>query len=194
MSKNSKIVIGIALGVLIVCCLGAGIAITILPRMLENFAQDAVIENPDQAADVASSMLDYELPPQFTEAAGMSFFGIKTVFIATEDDESMIMLMQFPAEMAGNEEQMQQQMEDAFSQQAGSENYDLAFTGSEDVTINDAPATLISYEGTDSSGNSVRQIIGFFETKDGNAGMMMLVGPASDWEGAGFETFLDSLK
>ncbi len=194
MSKNTKIVVGIVVGVLVVCCLGAGIVVTILPRVAKNFADEAVIENPTQAAEVASSMLDYELPPSFTEAGGMNFFGIKTVFIESKTEDSAIMLMQFPAEMAGNENQMQQQLEDAFSQQRGSQNLELSYVGSESVTINDAPATLAIYEGTDDLGRNIRQIIGVFETKDGNTGMLMLFGFTADWEKIGMETFLNSLK
>jgi hypothetical protein len=194
MSKNTKIVVGIMVGVLIVCCLVAGIAAVVLPRMVANVAESAVVEDPEQAAAVASSILDYELPSGFTEAGGMNILGVKTVFFGSQNDQAAIMMMQFPAEMAGNEAQMQQQMEDAFAQQQGSGDFNLNYISTETVTINDAPATLTMYEGTDESGNTVRQVIGFFETKDGNAGMLMLFGAASAWEEAGFERFLESMQ
>jgi len=194
MSKNTKIVVGIIVGVLIVCCVGAGIAAVVLPRMAVNMVEGAVVEDPEQAAAVASSMLDYELPSGFTEAGGMNFLGIKTVFFGSQNDEAAIMMMQFPAEMAGNEAQMRQQMEEAFSQQQGSGDFHLSYISTESITINDAPAALTMYEGTDEAGNTVRQVIGFFETKDGNAGMLMLFGAASSWEEAGFERFLESIR
>jgi hypothetical protein len=91
-------------------------------------------------------------------------------FIAGPDENSMIMLAEFPASLAGDEAQMQQQMRDAFANQTGTQNMELEFVSSEDVTINDAAATLATYEGTDSQGNNVRQILGVFEAKSGEPG------------------------
>ena len=104
------------------------------------------------------------------------------------------MLMQFPETMAGNEEDMRQQMEDAFANQQGSQNYEVAFISSETKTINGEPATLSFYEGVDDAGNEIRQVIGIFETKDGNTGMMMIVAQKNNWEAAGLERFLESLR
>lgn len=193
MSRSTKIVIGIAVAVVVVCCMGVALTAVLLPRMAASFAEQAVIENPAVAAEVASSMLDYELPAGFTAEGGVSFLGFKTVFIASEKEGSVIMLMQFPSGMAGDEAQMRQQMEDAFSQRSDSQASDLTFIGSEALTINDAPAAFTIYEGKDESGNQIRQVIGVFETKDGNTGMMMLMGTVEDGR-AGFEPFWESLK
>lgn len=195
MSKNTKIVIGIIVGILLICCIGAGIAATILPRMAGNFAEEMFIEDPEQAAEIASSMLDYTLPAGFEEEFGMSFFGIKTVFISsTTDFTTMIMLMQFPETMAQDEEQMRQQFEQAFANQRNTQNYEVEFVSSETKTINGEPATLSFYDGVDQNGNDIRQAIGVFETKDGGIGMMMVVAESDNWEESGMERFLDSLR
>jgi hypothetical protein len=195
MSKNTKIVVGIIVGILLICCIGAAIAATILPRMASDFAEGAIIENPAQAAEIASSMVDYTLPPGFVEEGGMSILGIKTVFISSSAETgSAIVLMQFPAGMEGNEASMQQQMEDAFANQSGSQNYSVDYVSTETKTINGQPANLAFYEGTDDSGGEIRQVIGVFETKDGNTGMLMVIAPKNGWEQAGLERFLDSLR
>ena len=192
MSRNTKIVVGIIGGILGVCCLIAIVAALVLPRMFQNFAEG--IEDPAEAAEVAESIVDYDLPSGFEEQGAMNFLGFRMAFISGRDDQTMIMLAEFPASLAGDEEQMQQQMRDAFANRTGSQNVSLEFVGSEDVTINGSETTLGTYEGTDGQGNNVRQIIGVFETKSGSPGMLMIFGNQDNWNEGGISRFLDSLE
>ena len=192
MSRNTKIVIGIIGGILGVCCLIAIVAALVLPRMFQNFA--AGIDDPAEAAEVAASIVDYELPSGFEEQGAMNFLGFRMAFISGRDEESMIMLAEFPASLAGDEAQMQQQMRDAFANQTGRQNVSLEYVGSEDVTINGSETTLGTYEGTDGQGNNVRQVIGVFETKSGSPGMLMIFGNQDNWDEGGISRFLDSLE
>lgn len=192
MSRNTKIVVGIIAGILGLCCIIAIVAALVLPRMASRFVES--VDDPAAAADVAGSIVDYELPSGYEEQGAMNFLGFRMAFISGRDDQSMIMLAEFPATLAGDEDQMQQQMRDAFANQTGSQNVSLEYVGSEDVTINGAAATLGTYEGTDDQGNSVRQIIGVFETKSGSPGMLMIFGNKNNWDEGGISRFLDSLK
>lgn len=193
MSRNTKIVIGIIGGILGVCCLIAIVAALVLPRMFQNFAED--IENPAEAAEVAESIVEYDLPSGYTEQGAMNFLGFRMAFITGSSDDSMIMLAEFPATLAGDEEQMQQQMRDAFANRTGTgQNVSLEYVGSEDVTINGAEATLGTYEGTDGQGNNVRQIVGVFEAKSGSPGMLMIFGDQDNWDENGISRFIDSLE
>ena len=192
MSRNTKIVVGIIGGILGVCCLIAIVAALVLPRMFQNFAEG--IDDPAEAAEVAESIVDYDLPSGFEEQGAMNFLGFRMAFISGRDDQTMIMLAEFPASLAGDEEQMQQQMRDAFANRTGSQNVSLEFVGSEDVTINGSETTLGTYEGTDGQGNNVRQIIGVFETKSGSPGMLMIFGNQDNWNEGGISRFLDSLE
>lgn len=192
MSKNTKIAVGIAAVILLICCAGVAIAAAILPARIEQIAEGAIVENP---SEVAESMLTYNLPAGFAEEGGMDILGMKTVMITSNDTAgSMIMLMQFPNSLTGDEASMQQQMEDSFSTQSRSQNVDFELVSSESKTINDTPATLSFYEGTTETGEKIRQVIGIFETKDGNTGMLMIVSPIDGWEETGLEQFLESLR
>ena len=143
---------------------------------------------------MAESIVDYDLPSGFEEQGAMNFLGFRMAFISGRDDQTMIMLAEFPASLAGDEEQMQQQMRDAFANRTGSQNVSLEYVGSEDVTINGSETTLGTYEGTDGQGNNVRQIIGVFETKSGSPGMLMIFGNQDNWNEGGISRFLDSLE
>lgn len=192
MSRNTKIVVGIIGGILGVCCLIAIVVALVLPRMFENFAEG--IDNPAEAAEVAKSIVDYELPSDYNEQGAMNFLGFRMAFITGPSEQTMIMLAEFPASLAGDEEQMQQQMQDAFTNRTGAQNVSLEFVGSEEVTINGAAATLGTYEGTDDQGNRVRQILGVFEAKSGSPGMLMIFGDLDNWDEGGISRFLDSLE
>lgn len=192
MSRNTKIVVGIIAGILGICCLIAIVAALVLPRMFENFAEGA--NDPAAAAEVAETIVDYDLPSGYEEQGAMNLFGFRMAFISGQDENSMIMLAEFPAALAGDEEQMQQQMQDAFVNQTGSQNVSLEFVGSEDVTINGTDATLATYEGSDDQGNRLRQIIGVFQTKNGNPGMLMIFGSQTNWDEGGISRFLNSLE
>jgi hypothetical protein len=192
MSRNTKIVIGIIGGILGVCCLIAIVTALVLPRMFENFAES--VDDPAAAAEVAASIVDYELPSGYEEEGAMNFLGFRMAFIAGPSEQSMIMLAEFPAALAGDEDQMQQQMRDAFANQTGTQNVSLEFVGSEDVTINGVETTLGTYEGTDGQGNNVRQILGVFETKSGSPGMLMIFGDQNNWDEGGISRFIDSLE
>ncbi|GJM42498.1 MAG: hypothetical protein DHS20C20_27800 [Ardenticatenaceae bacterium] len=192
MSRNTKIVVGIIAGILGVCCIIAIVAVLVLPRMASRFFESA--DDPAAAAEVASSIVDYDLPSGYEEQGAMNFLGFRMAFISGQDDQAVIMLAEFPAALAGDEEQMQQQMRDAFANQGGSQNVSLEFVSSETVTINGADAALGTYEGTDDQGNSMRQILGVFETKSGSPGMLMIIGNQNNWDEGGISRFLDSLR
>ncbi len=195
MSRNMKIVLGI-IGSIIICCgLAVIVSIVFLPRMASNFAEESFIEDPAEAAKVGQQIVDYELPTGYTEEGGMSFFGIDMVFAVSADaNEGVIMLMSFPDALAGNEAEMQSQMEQTFRRQSGRQNIHLIYKGEEDITINGETATLSVYEGTDEQGVDVRQITGIFQTKSEAPGMLMILAPLDSWEDQGFDDFLASME
>ncbi|MCP4419293.1 MAG: hypothetical protein GY805_21985 [Chloroflexi bacterium] len=192
MSRNTKIVVGIIAGIVGLCCLIVIVGFLVLPRMFSNFADS--VDDPAAAADVAESIVDYKLPSGYEEEGAMNFLGFRMAFISGRSESSMIMLAEFPAALAGDEEQMQEQMRDAFANQSGTQSSNLEYVDSDELTINGADATIATYEGTDDRGNSMRQLIGVFETKSGNPGMLMVFGSLDSWDGDGIGSFLDSLE
>jgi hypothetical protein len=124
----------------------------------------------------------------------MNLLVMQMALITGPNEDTVIMLAEFSDFFTGNEEDMQQQMQDAFANQTGSQNANLEFVSSEETTINDAAATLATYEGTDAQGNEVRQVIGVFESKDGSPAMLMIFGGLNDWDESGISSFIDSLE
>lgn len=195
MSRTTKIVIGIVGGLLLLCCLGIGLAALLLPRAVQNFAENSLTDDPEQVAEVGQSILDYELPPGMQEEGAMGFAGIKMVFItAGQRNNAMVMLMQFPAIMQANEEEMRRQLEDAMTQQSGQQQFNMEVVSEDEVVINDQNTVLTTLEGTDENGNSIRQITGVFESKAGDPAMLMAISPIAAWEEANIDEFIESLR
>lgn len=192
MSRNTKIVVGIIVGLLAFCCIAAVVAFAAVSYFGSQVAED--ISDPDSAAEVASSIVDYQLPAGFTEEGSMSFLGMKTAFFSTDNNNTLIMLMEFPASLAGNQEEMQRQMEQAFTQQSGQQSLNMTQVSTEEVTINDQAVILSVQEGTDANNSQIRQIVGAFEGKSGNTAMLMIVGPMDGWDEDGIDSFIDSLE
>jgi len=195
MSRNMKIVLGIIGGIVICCTFSVIAAVVLLPRLASTIAEESFIEDAEQAAEVGKGIVDYNLPNGYAEEGGMSILGIDMVFAASADaNEGVIMLMSFPESLAGNEAEMQSQMEQTFRRQSGRQNIHLIYKGEEEVTINGEAATLSVYEGTDERGVDVRQITGIFQTKSEAPGMLMILAPLDSWEDAGFDDFLASME
>ena len=107
----------------------------------------------------------------------------------------VFMLMRFPEALIGDEVEMRQQMQDIFAQQSGTTTGgEFESVGTETVVINDRETVFTVFEGTDESGQTVRQVIGPIETQDGGVGMLMAFGPAEEWDQETFRAFVRSFR
>ncbi len=192
MSQTTKIVLGVVGVLLLLCC---GITIVggfIFARSASQFAES--VDDPVSARETASEIVDYTLPSGFQEEGTMSIIGIDMVFIPNTSSSSIIMLMSFPQMFAGNEEQMQTQMEESISENFGGEDISFTFVGSRDIVINDDNVTVNIFEGTDNSGVSFRQAMAVFESDSGKPSMFMVMAPQSQWDSSDLDGFIDSLN
>ena len=195
MSRNTKIVL-IVLGVLLAtCCIFTVAFMVIIPMFVTRVASDSVVEG-DAAADVGQEIVDYELPSGYKEEGGVQILGMRMVFIVPEGGSGQMMaLMQFPSGIPINDEDMRQQMQDAIGQQAGRRgNVAFAVVATEQAVINGKPAVLTTLEGTDENGQTMRQIFGIFEAKNGSGAMVMVMGDEAGWDETAVNQFLASIR
>ncbi|MEM7335508.1 MAG: hypothetical protein AAF490_25740 [Chloroflexota bacterium] len=192
MSQTTKIVLGVVAVLLVLCC---GITIVggfIFQRTVTSAAEG--FDDPAVAQETAAEIVDYTLPAGFQEEGTMSIIGIDMVFISNNSADSLIMLMSFPQLFAGNEEQMQQQMEDSINENFGDENINFSYVESRDVVINDQNVTVNIFEGTNENGVNFRQATAIFETDSGKPAMFMVMSPNSQWDSSDLDGFIDSLN
>lgn len=198
MSKELKIVL-VIIGVLLILCCAIGGAFTFMvPRMAEDFMENAVVENPVEAAAVADEIIDHTLPAGYSAEMAMSFAGIRMVMIGSDEFNNgqglIMMLMEYPAAFAGNTEDMKQQMEDSFAQQSGIRANNMSEAYIEEAVINGQEVQLSVSEGTDNAGNEMRQVVGVFQSKSGAPSVLMIMGDPNSWDTAAYNSFIDSMQ
>lgn len=205
MSRGVKIVLGCALGFSALCCLlGIGLAFwgeRIFTQMIEDEAFDSLWEGvlesvEDSSTEVGQSIADYQLPLGYAEEQSLGIFGVKMVMITEDkpDVSQVIMMVEMPASLVEDEEQLRQQLEDGFQSEFENRNVEFAEVSREEVVINGKTATLLTFEGSNDSGESIRQQSVFFEGKSGNPALMLIAGSAETWDTPAIEQFLTSLR
>ena len=67
MKKETKIAVGIAGSVLLLCCCLLVFGTLVLPRFAGDFLEGAVVSDPEKATEIGQSILTYELPAGYAE-------------------------------------------------------------------------------------------------------------------------------
>jgi hypothetical protein len=175
MERSTRVILGIAAIILFLCCV-AGLGFTLLGTRLMG---KAIITDPDRIALVGSDIAEYDIPQGFRAAFASNVSGFKLIALGPTKDSThftMILIMQFPAPVSANREEVERQMRQALTQQTG--------MGSASLSVVD--------EGTTSDGIHIRQITGIFDGKQGPV-LLMIIGEAESWNEEMVRTFLASI-
>jgi hypothetical protein len=195
MNRTTKILLVIVGLTLACCCLVAAVVSVAGPALATRALSQTFAEDPEQAAAIGAKIADYTPPPGYQEQFAMDMFGMRMVAIApTEFDESavLIMFMQVPAGWL-DEEDMREQMVDAWAGQSGQRDLELQVVEQETRTIRGHPAVFTIYEGQTSDGDPMRQMVGVFQGKDGPT-MLMIMGSPTEWNQETVDAFIDSIQ
>ncbi len=196
MNRTAKIVIGVIVGLIILCgccCLTGSIAAPmIFGPLMEQAA--STTENPQEIAQVTENIVDYQLPPGYDGQFGMSFLGIDIVAFGKDDlSGNVFILMQIPEMFGLSPEEMMPEMERSLQQQTGRESVNLQYVDTIQTIIRDQNVNLTVQEGNDSNGTAIRQITGVFSGENGMV-ILMIVGPTQTWDQQAVDAFLSSLR
>ncbi len=190
MSRETKIILAVVIGLVVICaCIGGGVVLMLARggQILSN----ATSTQPQDVSAVAGKIADYTLPAGYKEAMSMSLLGVSMAGFSSDDDQTFIFLFQVPKGTI-SPDQFRQQVEQMAQNQLGSD-YTLQPAGTQQATIRGQSVELQMYIGTRSSGESIRQMMGAFEGKGGPA-WLMVFGPANAWDQAAVDAFIASLK
>ena len=186
----------IGLGAAALFCLCAvAVAVFMFYRVGKQVA-DSTQTDPAEAAKAAHEIVDsYELPAGYQERMAMNIMFYSFVMIGPENSANgpIIMLAQFASGSGVSQEQMEQQLRQSFEQQAGNRGMDMHLVEAKKMTIRGNESEVAIYEGTDQSGNTVRQLITSFPGKGGTA-MLMIMGDTQDWDQTEVDNFINSIK
>jgi len=189
----------IGLGAAALFCLCAvAVAVFLFYRVGKQVADSTKID-PEAAAKAAHEIVDsYELPAGYQEQMAMNIMLYSFVMIAPEkagtgDGRPFIMLAQFETGSGVSQDQMEQQLRQSLEQQAGSRGTDLHLVEVKKMTIRGDETDVAIYEGTDQSGDAVRELLTTFPGKGGTA-MLMIMGDANQWDQTAIDNFIKSIR
>ena len=193
-NKNKWIWIGLGAALLFCCC--AVVAAILVFRQAGKTIEEGMKTDPESAAQAARKIADYDLPPGYQEQMSMDILFYSFVIIAPETDTQtttspLIMLAQF-SQAGMDRQQMEQQLRQAFEQQSGQRGADMQVVEVKNMVIRGEEVEVTIFEGTDTNGYVVRQLITSFPGKDGTA-MLMIMGSPSTWDDNMIDDFIESI-
>ena len=183
--------VGIIGGLAILACCGGGFL------LFRTFAR-GISQDPAVVRQVAAEITDIEPPESLPPAFSFQLFGMKMVSFGDPSKKGsgpMLMLMEFPASMGGNTQQMKQQMDQGLQQQ-GQKDQSIQIQESETktYTIRGQEQSVVINKGTTDSGDKVVQVMATFSSKSGNPTMLMYFTPEDQWSEEEFQTIVNSMK
>lgn len=198
MNKTTKTVLIIIGSLLVLCaCTSAvllGTGIWSFGKIIE-FADNSTTEDPQEVAQIASEIADFDIPEGFTTEYGMKIATFSLVQYTTSSEHSFIFLTQFPAGTSIDlDEMMRQIKQSSRNPNSAWYNVDMQLVEQKPVTIRGEETTLSISEGTSENGEMYRMANAKFQGKGAGPSLLMIVGPADDWDAQMVEDFVTSIQ
>ena len=201
MRKDQKILIGILVGIPILCicaCLVGWISLRLAGKVL---VEKTMVDNPEEAAALAQSMIDYDLPPGYKEEVAIDFLFMKMVLIsrggvaANDPSQAIIGILGMPIYGIADEEEIRLQSQLQLRQAMQREKWDMRLVDDKETTIRGQEVTLYIYEGVDENGEATRQVVSRpFEGKNGQMTIVYISGSEAGWNQSEIDAFIDSIR
>ncbi len=192
MSRNAKIILGIAAAGLLLCACGAIATF----GALGSFGYALLRANepgPAQVGSVASRIADFQVPAGYQPEAVAELAGILLVSYAPGDGHSHIMFVQAPASLPVDQATLEQYAQEAAPKRGYDRNTRSKIVGQKQATIRGQAVTLVIGEGTNSEGQAYRTLTGVFQGKGGPA-LVSVEQPVSRWNQSTVDEFIASIR
>jgi len=192
MSKNTKIILGVLIGIVILCIIVGVIGVVALGYAGNKLAE-AVHTDPAKVQEIASSVAEFDLPAGFEAPFAMDLAGYTFLGYTGSDEQSHIFFLKIPANASASQEELDQIAKQAMQQQGNSNNAEMTVVGEQQVTIRGQQVNMTVSEGTSSNGHTYRQQAGFFKGKGGLTYIAIEM-PTATWDQNKVDAFLASIQ
>jgi hypothetical protein len=190
MSRHRKITIAIISVIFMtgVCCGGFGLwGAWSVSRLF--------VSDPADLKALGAEIVDYTLPPGYTEVIGMHFFDSTMVAIAQENatlDDMLLMLTKPPEGAEVDQAVLEKQLAAALRQQFSMQGFNLTLDTVKTRIINDEEVALTYRKGEDNFGTPYRQMSTLFNGSKGKV-FILVQGTEAGWDQAALDSFLNSI-
>ncbi len=198
MDKTTKTIL-IVIGSLVVLC-GCAVAALMGTGLwsftkLVQFAEQSTTEDPQKVAQIASEITDFDLPEGFDTQYGIKLATFSMVQYTTRSEDTYIFLTQFPAGTSINMDEMMREIRNgARNPNSPWYNMDTTLVEQKPVAINGEETTLSISEGRSDKGVLYRMANATFVGKGQGPVLLMVVGPADQWNTKLVEDFIASIR
>ncbi len=187
--RRLSLLLGILGGACLLCVGGAAIAGRPALKWVHSLAWNA---DPGYAAQLAHTMIDYDLPAGYREQKGLDIQGSRTVIIASQSHPEDLILLEQGGVSSGVPGDTST-AEEIYGSNIDDRPLDTHPAGTQLATIRDQDVTLKLREGTDENGNAIRMLIGTFAGKNGDL-LLVIVGNEDRWDQEMVDQFLASIR
>jgi hypothetical protein len=198
MNKTAKTILIILGTLLFVCACSAAILMGTglwgFNQFVE-FADNSTTENPQEVAQIASEIADFDVPETFTKQYGMKIATFSMVQYMNSSEDTFLFITQFPAGTSINPDEMMREIQNN-SRNPNSTwyNNDTHIVEEKPVTIRGEETTLSISEGTSEQGVLYRLANAKFQGNGEGPAVFMIVGPADEWDSQLVEDLLASIQ
>jgi hypothetical protein len=196
--KTTRTVLIILGSLLALCACGAavvfGTGIWSFGKLVQ-FADQSTTEDPREVAQVASEIADFSVPEEYTTQYSIKIATFSMVQYTTRDENNYIFLTQFPAGTSINPDEMMRQIrENSRNPNSPWYNVDTQLVEQKQVNIRGEATTLSISEGTSDQGELYRMATTEFQGNGAGPALLMIVGPADQWDETMVEEFIASIQ
>ena len=193
-SSGSKVfmLLAICSGIAFLLCCGGGVGIFF-------YFRQGVSEDPAEVRAVAKEITDIEVPAGYDPAFSMNVFGISMAAFGDKESDSgrLLMLMAFPNKFAGDETQMQQQMQQNLEQQRGKQSLEHISSETRKFQIRGKETMVRIAKVKNNDGQEFRQATCMFVAQGERPATLMVMMPEEEWTNGGeakLEAMFKSMK
>jgi len=149
--------------------------------------------DPVRAAELGHSLVDYTLPAGYRESAYIQVPEAGDVLITPADGSTGMTIQLGQVGITMSDKELATEMEPAWAKEVGPRTYTTERVHAEAITLLGKETTLSYREGTDNSGQSIRQLVTVVYGKNGWV-VIVIVSPVDNWDQPLVNQFLATLK
>jgi hypothetical protein len=185
-------VVILVLGLLSACMLFFIVGRALTPIIRTRFLGMFMKEDPNYAAQVAHTMIDYDLPDGYQEQRALKIKTFYTLAIIASIDYPTDLISIQPASDLMKDPEWGGNSQERAAQEIGDLRYQTHTVSVQEVFIRNEPSELRILEGQDEDGIVIRQALTVFNGKNRNV-LLIIVGDIETWDQAMVDQFLSSI-
>lgn len=191
-TNNTGNIILVVVAVLLISCCACSVGGILLSKSgLQYFTTKMLVQNPVEIRQIADQIMDYELPPGFSEQAAVNLFGLGDMVMTTNSDGSQVIaFIQMNSSVLLDSEQIRQQMMRSM-ESSNTANFELVDSWT--ATIRDQNVVVQEFKGDNNQAVTMRQLTTVFEGKSGSV-FLIVTSQDDNWRQEEIETFFASIE